>query len=88
MSGIKAGDLVMVVRPLPCCGHAKHIGRTFVVGHVARLMGKCPNCKEWFSAVDCAMEVEENVGMLVQCLIRIDPPALPESIDTEREVTA
>lgn len=83
MSGIKAGDLVMVVKALPCCGDVSRIGRTYQVREVVRLMGACPVCKEWFRATNMAMG--SRYGMHLQCLIRIDAHAL---IDALRRETA
>jgi hypothetical protein len=86
MSAIKAGDLVMVVKPAPCCGSTKAIGWTFVVSSIERRPGACLSCN---AIVDDDMRAWglKRWGILVSRLIRIDPPALPESVETEREVT-
>lgn len=89
MSAIKAGDLVMVVRPTPCCGWTEDIGTVYRVAEL------------WHWGVGCPCEVcgrsddpspiafnESKLGCEVSRLIRIDPPALPESVETDREVTA
>jgi hypothetical protein len=86
MSGIKAGDLVMVVRPMPCCGNARSIGKVFEVRRVTRDLARCPHCKTEFE--ETYANAVNGRGWEVPRLIRIDPPALPESIDAEREVTA
>lgn len=89
MSAIKAGDLVMVVRPTPCCGTpTKTNGVVFVVVKVeTRGPFYCKTCGHRFSQIKSAYRVDgRNVD--VGRLIRIDPPALPESVETEREVTA
>lgn len=45
-SDIKPGDLVMVVKPIACCGSAKNIGKIFtVISWVRNHNGAiCPSC--------------------------------------------
>lgn len=87
-SDIKLGDLVMVVKPKPCCGEASSMGILFItddprleVSHV-----KCHNCGFvdfdlsnyfLFNGRGCAH---------VSRLKKIDPPALDEDIERVREL--
>lgn len=81
---IKAGDLVMVVRPSPCCGDTTYVGRVFVAGVVERAILGCKLC----GSEDLVMCVENGavwpdgvaVAIETECLIRIDPPADPVSV--------
>lgn len=90
---IAAGDLVMVVRGRQCCGWPSAIGKVFVVQAV--VIGSNCYCDA------CKTEVPDDiartgglsprgrlVGIELSRLIRIDPPALPESVETDREVVA
>ncbi len=84
MSDIKAGDLVMVVRPTLCCNVAgPATGRIFVVEDVFVMPCVCNGCDQ---IVITRYAMQPN-GKSIQMgrLIRIDPPALPESVETERE---
>lgn len=91
MSAIKAGDLVMVVRPTPCCHRQEAIGYTFVVSGVDEGMGLCAHCG-WMelksAALDGSFTHGYRTGYQFSRLIKIDPPAEPESTTTDREVTA
>ncbi len=89
MSAIKAGDLVMVVRGVVCCGTStKMNGVPFVVAKVeTRGPYCCKKCGHEYAQVTSAYSVD-GCNVDVRRLIRIDPPALPESVDTEQEVTA
>jgi len=44
MSDIKAGDLVMVVKPQPCCGGLGSVGKVFRVTHVHENFSICDWC--------------------------------------------
>lgn len=75
---IKAGDLVMVVRPKQCCGDAALVGQVFVVGQTFRTEGQCYQCgARW---VDIYATRQPNEWLPTYCLIRIDPPAEPVSV--------
>ena len=89
MSDIKAGDLVMVVRPNPCCKDLGVLSGVVSVAHNPHLcLGRCLCGAFHFDPV---VEIDfrgNRERVLVSRLIKIDPPALPESVETEREVTA
>lgn len=86
MSAIKAGDLVMVVRPTLCCGHPGQIGTVFVAESVEMACGESECCGDP-TPIMCA-SIDSEYGYDLRGLIRIDPPALPESVETDREVVA
>lgn len=83
---IRVGDLVMIVRPTPCCGTEDVIGpRIFIVSHVETTSTHCAHCLH-----------DKGVQTIVYGngvypadrlrLIRIDPPAITQ--DTLEEITA
>jgi hypothetical protein len=86
VSNIKVGDLVMVVKPSSCCGNTLTIGDTFTVTSIDSYPSICGHCLK---------ETKEYVvggnsrGSLaaVNRLIKIDPPALPESLECEKELS-
>ena len=82
---IKAGDLVMVVRPSPC-GCDRSMGVVFHVRAVAQLFGHCAYCfQERFSWSAVA---EDNGVWELSRLLRIKPLSEPESTEHKDEVTA
>jgi hypothetical protein len=81
MSDIKAGDLVMVVKPIHCCGGTASIGLVFVVQEVAIAGGKCGGCYVQHPPMPVAF-INDWFRYDLHRLIKIDPPALPS---TERE---
>lgn len=87
MSGpIKVGDLVMVVRPAPCCG-----GTGSAMGRIHRVSGfypyiECVACKA--IVLDAALLDGRFVGQPLCRLKRIDPLTDPESIEHREELTA
>lgn len=87
MRPIQAGDLVMVVRPTPCCGNGTYIGSVYKVAYMRRNCAMhCNYCRKQ-AVTSFALDGNYD-GHAVEELIRIDPPALPESVDTNREVVA
>lgn len=90
---IKAGELVMVVRGMPCCNRSGYFGFTFKVGEIFLSSDlssyACKFCGT--EAKDYGLSAEDTTGdyTFFLCeLKRIDPPALPESVDEAQEVTA
>lgn len=92
MSEIKAGDLVMVVRPKPCCGASEDIGAIVQVLYLDGAPGECEDCGTSYTSLDAVYAEDHGIGKCwahdISRLIRIDPSALPESVETDREVTA
>ncbi len=91
---IKEGDLVMVVRGLKCCGKSIKIGFPFKVAEIsyfdAPTGSRCIHCRSTgFASGEIAyFERGKGKGIFLYQLKKIDPPALPESVDESQEVTA
>lgn len=81
---IKRGDLVMIVRPKPCCGYSGTLGQSFEVLALKNDDGRCFHCGLEYS-VYCAQR-SENDWVPVSRLIKINPPA--KDTETEREKEA
>ena len=74
---IRVGDLVMVVKPAPCCGATKAIGVTgTVTGNEPAPYGECTSC---CAATDTTMAVKLDNGKpyLLSRLRRIPPLVEP-----------
>ena len=84
MSEIKRGDLVMCVKPTGCCGGTELLGSVFTVIKIESGLGWCENCGKKFESKDA--EVLPECFLPVSRLIRIDPPALDEETETQREL--
>lgn len=87
---IKAGDLVMVVRPIPCncSGSDKSIGKIFSVVDTWRNITVCHYCRKFYNSSPVWIAgdvVGEDTGYEFSRLIRIDPPAASATRTTERE---
>lgn len=86
-ANIKPGDLVMVVKPAPCCGSTSAIG----------WIGRASAGPEWATCLTCNtcgrddfnvsqyMEVEDG-AYHVDTLKKIEPPALEDDTETQREL--
>ena len=83
---IKAGDLVMVVRPTPCCDNKDLIGTVFVAGNVVpRQLWSCCICRRSRFATSVFIRHDELVD--VARIKKIDPISDPEETpaSVERE---
>lgn len=91
---IKVGDMVIVVRGMPCCGHTSALGNTFVVGSIHR----ASTLKKWICK-KCSAPVKDPIAAipsggtwddsrLLVLLKKIHPPTQDETINTDSEVTA
>ena len=89
---IKAGDLVMVVKPMPCCGNLSWLGRIFKAGLVESCRYECEACGRRSIEVtaECGGVAPggEVYSVEISRLMKIDPPAQPESTETRKEITA
>jgi len=90
---IKSGDLVMVVRGLPCCGFMglAHFGLTFIVTAVfpapPGLSCKCCNAPASAAAPCVGANISgEADAMLMSMVKKIDPPAEGDSLPTRRDL--
>ena len=87
---IRVGDLVMVVKPRQC-GCDSTLGHVFRVRHIRP--GDYPTCATCgkYNGSDGVPIAEWDDGSGVSelsRLIKIDPPALPESVTTDEVITA
>jgi hypothetical protein len=85
MSNIKVGDLVMVVKPAVCCGSVNSIGRIFPVEGIERVYGQCAHCG--MRGHEYGAKIANGRYVLLTRIIKIDPPALPESLEREKELS-
>jgi hypothetical protein len=77
MSEIKAGDLVMVVRP-NMCGCPDRIGVPFRVTGIRRVnsIAQCMTCGfEWISGPRVLLDGHKTSTVNILRVIKIDPPA-------------
>jgi hypothetical protein len=84
MSDIKVGDLVMVVRGSSCCDLSHFMGLPFAVHSVQFVQSECVRCgavKE--TNLVCR---DQYYGFEESTVIKIDPPAMPESTEREKEL--
>jgi hypothetical protein len=79
MNATKAGDLVYVAKPQPCCGNASGVGFTFLVGNVFSEDTTCTGCgRDVLETV--AYPKRAAVGYITSILKKIEPRTEPESI--------
>ncbi|MRT30849.1 hypothetical protein [Herbaspirillum sp. CAH-3] len=93
MSDIKVGDLVMIVRGMPCCGGTKNIPLGFAFTAYALSKMTAPeSCDSCGAIVDglAVVYADSGMGAYLHCLKKIDPPAEGDSLPTraDLEVTA
>jgi hypothetical protein len=87
---IRIGDLVMVVKPTPCCGDASDIGTVFYVRWVGMSDGECLKCGHTPAeepAADNTTDLDDGCYPFAM-LKKINPPPLEQSTKTRDEVTA
>lgn len=88
---IKAGDLVRVAYPTPCCGTlSKRHNRVFYVGGVLVLPSLwCRHCAASHLHLPSACEVDgHEVWLPLSMLKKIEPPALNDEVEHDEGVTA
>jgi hypothetical protein len=87
MSEIKAGDLVMIVKPWPCCGRSKGLGKPFTVLFVRMSwpLIRCPFCDARNPQATVAVW-DDGTVIHVSRLKKIPP--LSEPVSTQEEATA
>jgi hypothetical protein len=90
MSNIKVGDLVMVVKPNFCgCNNSSMpTGSVFEVRWVGN-NGKPKRCMACGEVLLDGVTCSDSSGRhaLIERLIKIEPPALPESLEREKELS-
>lgn len=87
-NSIKAGDLVMIVKPCCYCGDSQDIGLIFRVDKLYLSHSPACCCEHPTQLELCAKADSVSYGYSVDMLKRIDPLREPESIDTHDEVPA
>ena len=83
MSEIKKGDLVMVVRGVPCCGRTDKLGSVFVVleGRVTPNV-TCAYCGASLPHGDVSVMCNDGHARQRYRLKKIDPPATGDEVST------
>lgn len=86
---IKAGDLVQIIKPWPCCGSVRSLGQIFRVakisgGRLGHRLAGCPGTAACTSALDATDGLWTEIGMLK----RIPPLAELEGEEHDEEITA
>lgn len=85
---IKTGDLCMVVRPKLCCGSVINMGKVFIVAGIDSTMNEwCPICKYRSNGAVTTADAGGDKHFRFERLIKIDPPAIPETTEREQEET-
>lgn len=87
MREINVGDLVMVVKALPCCGWTGGIGDMFYVAEIFLTDGQCDKCGNITEEACANPAIDEN-GYPLTVLKKIPPLTEPESITTDEGITA
>jgi len=86
---IKPGDLVMIVKALPCCGYRiSRMFQPFIAGSYGTSDGVgCKSCGAAIMYRDAGPAVGAFGGyVLVSLLKKIDPPADGDSLPTRKEL--
>lgn len=81
---IKPGDIVMVVKPTPCCGSGVAVGWLFSVEIIGSGDGQCIRCSAGLPDIYFAAG-QDRIGYQVNRLKKINPPAVEEE---DEEATA
>ena len=84
---IKVGDLVMVVRPASCCGHARRMGFAFVITRIHN-GSECATCRIEHPGMAVAIGEGMARGVRVPRLKRIPPLSELEGEKNKEELTA
>lgn len=81
---IKKGDLVMVVKPTPCCGDVTILGSVFTAGGPRKKLSFCAYCGHGYEMA--SVEHPEGGRVLIHRLKKIDPPADGDSLPTRADI--
>lgn len=87
IADIKPGDLVMVVRPTPCCSSASSIGATGIVelNPPWAICAHCDACGDVDYDID-SFRTLQGGGYHISTLKKIDPPVLADEVECVREL--
>ena len=83
-NGIKAGDLVIVVRPSRCCSNTKTLGLTFVALDVVHAPAYCCYCDRGGIFTQAVISGFDAID--IDRLKKIDPPADGASLPMREDV--
>lgn len=84
---IKVGDLVMVVKPTPCCRGGNALGFLFRVDYIASGPQRCVSCGWRGESTDAWFDGSDTSWPL-SVLKRIPPLDELEGVDEREELTA
>jgi hypothetical protein len=85
---IRKGDLVQVVRPMPCCGLTTYIGWIFTAHSDEVLRAAvCANCLR-YRADQRVVHKSAGTGYPREILKKIPPLTEPVTVNTDNEVHA
>lgn len=86
---IKAGDLVQIVKAMPCGCHTR-IGYPFVVKKILTFnQAYCTDCGALYAGITKVAEtglIGKDQFFDVRCLIKINPPPLEETEHTTLDI--
>ena len=86
MDEIKAGDLVMVIRPTLCCDEPGTVGKIYKVSGVGHGHHRCMRCGHITVYADYADTGEvvgsKQIAHQLKRLKKIDPPATGDEVST------
>ena len=82
---IKKGDLVMVVRPSPCCGNINAIGITFIAMPKTSQRLRCAYCAA-LTTTGHFLNSSTGYGYPPSRLKKIDPPSEGDSLPTRKDI--
>lgn len=87
---IKIGDLVQVVRAMPCCGETKltKLGFVFIVQSLGKTRTRttCVNCGHQYAPGVPYAVAEDGNGSLTEILKKIDPPEQGDDLPTRADL--
>lgn len=89
VNNIEVGCMVEIIRPSKC-NCCTYLGERFIVSEVRMSRGQleCHTCGKLTEIEMIAIDSAVGLCCELYRLKRIDPPAIPESVETENEVTA
>lgn len=85
---ISPGDLVIVVRPTPCCGRSDSFGSVFVVSEIERAVCECGFCGKFHSGVFAQRGDKPDDWYLMSQLRKVPPLKDDEQVHHNEEATA
>ena len=86
---IKAGDLVVVVSPLPCCGYDRGLGRVFTVSAVEITSSVCIHCGHITGpSLQAGVDGMPNCYAQLHRLKKLDAPGAVDDIPIQIAVPA